>query len=118
MTFDTLGAVDQQEEIHARPTGQQPRHRRRADLPVNLFAAALARNRHAVRRLLETHVADEHGMCCGCTKGGTGLPGTRWPCALRFHAAAADQMMDGGLPPDTLGPSASHEDERSEGPGS
>jgi len=71
---------------------------------VNLFAAALARNRHAVRRLLELHVSDEHGMCRGCTKGGTGLPGTRWPCALRFHAAAADQMIDGGLPPDTLGP--------------
>jgi hypothetical protein len=66
---------------------------------MNSFAEALARNPAMVTRLMETHVSDEKGRCRGCPKAGTGLPGERWPCALRFHAAAAEQMLNGGLPP-------------------
>jgi hypothetical protein len=37
-------------------------------------------------RLLAAHQPDRGGRCRACTQGGTGLPATRWPCAL--HALA------------------------------
>ena len=64
------------------------------------FAAALARHPQTVHRLLEVHVPDGHGRCRGCSGGGSGRLGPRWPCTLRFHAAAADQLMGGGPAPD------------------
>jgi hypothetical protein len=40
-------------------------------------------------RLLATHLPDRSGRCRTCTQGGTGLPGTQWPCALHGLAEMA-----------------------------
>ena len=40
-------------------------------------------------RLLATHQPDRSGRCRTCTQGGTGLPGTHWPCALHGLADLA-----------------------------
>lgn len=40
-------------------------------------------------RLLALHVPDRTGRCRTCTQGGTGLPGTPWPCALHGVAELA-----------------------------
>jgi hypothetical protein len=66
---------------------------------MSSFAAALAHHPQAVHRLLQAHVPDRDGRCRGCAGGGSGLPGPRWPCTLRFHAAAAEQLMDGPRAP-------------------
>ena len=34
------------------------------------------------QRLLLQHVPDAAGRCRCCTKGGTGLPSTPWPCSI------------------------------------
>lgn len=60
---------------------------------INLFAVELAQHPDAVELILATHVPNRDGKCVSCTKAGTGIPSEPWPCALRFHAAAADQMM-------------------------
>ncbi|HXV93201.1 MAG TPA: hypothetical protein VD813_07890 [Pseudonocardia sp.] len=43
-------------------------------------------------RLLTEHVADRSGRCRACTKGGTGLPGERWPCTIRSVADEARRL--------------------------
>jgi hypothetical protein len=40
-------------------------------------------------RLLTLHLPDRSGRCRTCTQGGTGLPGTLWPCALHGIAELA-----------------------------
>jgi hypothetical protein len=40
-------------------------------------------------RLLAAHQPDRGGRCRTCTQGGTGLPGTQWPCALHGLADLA-----------------------------
>ncbi|WP_240157215.1 hypothetical protein [Pseudonocardia broussonetiae] len=40
-------------------------------------------------RLLALHLPDRTGRCRTCTQGGTGLPGTHWPCALHGIAELA-----------------------------
>lgn len=40
-------------------------------------------------RLLDAHQPDRNGRCRTCTQGGTGLPGTQWPCALHGLAELA-----------------------------
>lgn len=40
-------------------------------------------------RLLVLHLPDRTGRCRTCTQGGTGLPGTQWPCALHGIAELA-----------------------------
>ncbi|GAA3236184.1 hypothetical protein GCM10017691_34180 [Pseudonocardia petroleophila] len=40
-------------------------------------------------RLLTLHLPDRTGRCRTCTQGGTGLPGTAWPCALHGIAELA-----------------------------
>lgn len=40
-------------------------------------------------RLLAVHLPDRNGRCRTCTQGGTGLPGTHWPCALHGIASLA-----------------------------
>jgi hypothetical protein len=40
-------------------------------------------------RLLLQHLPDRTGRCRTCTQGGTGLPGTPWPCALHGIAELA-----------------------------
>ena len=41
------------------------------------------------QRLLALHLPDRTGRCRNCTQGGTGLPGTQWPCALHGIAELA-----------------------------
>lgn len=48
------------------------------------------------QRLLSSHRPDRAGRCRTCTQGGTGLPGTPWPCALHGIAALA-QRRHGGV---------------------
>ena len=49
------------------------------------------------QRLLIEHGPDTGGRCRGCTQGGTGLPGTIWPCALYTVAHLAfHHMRDAG----------------------
>jgi hypothetical protein len=61
------------------PTG--PRHFRLAD--------ELAPMVEVWERLLALHLPDRTGRCRTCTQGGTGLPGTPWPCALHGIAELA-----------------------------
>jgi len=42
-------------------------------------------------RLLTLHRPDRTGRCRTCTQGGTGLPGTPWPCALHGIAELAQR---------------------------
>lgn len=61
-------------------------------------------------RLLVRHLPDRTGRCRTCTQGGTGLPGTHWPCALHGiaelarrrhgHAQGAWAPAAGASPPD------------------
>lgn len=53
------------------------------------FADELAPMVEVWLRLLRAHVPDTAGRCRACTAGGTGLPGTPWPCALRSVAELA-----------------------------
>ena len=63
------------------------------DPPVNIelrrLAAELAPMVDVWQRLLEEHTADPAGRCRTCTKGGTGLPTTRWPCSIHGIADLA-----------------------------
>lgn len=59
---------------------------------MSALARELAQLPGVARRLLAAHVPDGHGRCRACTTPGTGLPGARWPCALHFYAAAAQQL--------------------------
>lgn len=43
------------------------------------------------QRLLSLHRPDRTGRCRTCTQGGTGLPGTQWPCALHGIAELAQR---------------------------
>ncbi len=61
---------------------------------MNELARELAWQPEITQRLLARHVADDRGRCRGCTKGGTGLPGAKWPCALHFHASAAARLAN------------------------
>lgn len=60
---------------------QYPRHLRLAD--------ELAPMVEVWERLLVLHLPDRTGRCRTCTQGGTGLPGTPWPCALHGIAELA-----------------------------
>lgn len=46
-------------------------------------------------RLLTQHLPDRTGRCRTCTQGGTGLPGTPWPCALHGIAELARRRYGG-----------------------
>lgn len=46
------------------------------------------------QRLLAQHVPDRAGRCRTCTKGGTGLPTTPWPCVIHGIADMARQSYD------------------------
>lgn len=47
------------------------------------------------RRLLAEHVPDPARRCRTCTKGGTGLPCTPWPCPLYGIANMARRSYEG-----------------------
>jgi hypothetical protein len=59
------------------------------------LAAELAPMVDVWQKLLAEHVPDRAGRCRTCTKGGTGLPGVRWPCSLHGIADAARRSHDG-----------------------
>lgn len=63
------------------PSAANGRHRRLAD--------ELAPMVEVWERLLAVHLPDRNGRCRTCTQGGTGLPGTQWPCALHGIASLA-----------------------------
>jgi hypothetical protein len=46
------------------------------------------------KRLLAQHVPDRAGRCVVCTKGGTGLPSTPWPCSIHGIAEMARRKHD------------------------
>jgi hypothetical protein len=46
------------------------------------------------QRLLAQHVPDQAGRCRTCTKGGTGLPTTPWPCVIHGIADMARRTYD------------------------
>ena len=46
------------------------------------------------KRLLAQHVPDRAGRCVVCTKGGTGLPSTPWPCSIHGIAEMARRKYD------------------------
>lgn len=58
-------------------------------------AAELAQMVDVWQRLLAEHVPDRHGLCRTCTKGGTGLPSTPWPCSIHGIAEMAQRRHDG-----------------------
>jgi hypothetical protein len=55
-------------------------------------AAELARMPALVARLLAEHVSDEHGLCRGCGRPGTGTPHVPSPCDLWIVADAARRL--------------------------
>jgi hypothetical protein len=60
-------------------------------------AAELASMVDVWQRLLAEHVPDRAGRCRTCTKGGTGLPSTPWPCSIRGIAEMARRQHDADL---------------------
>jgi phosphodiesterase/alkaline phosphatase D-like protein len=60
-------------------------------------AAELAPMVEVWQRLLAEHVPDRGGRCRTCTKGGTGLPSTSWPCSIRGIAEMARRRHDADL---------------------
>jgi hypothetical protein len=59
-----------------------------------LVAAELAPMVDVWQRLLAQHVPDSTGRCRTCTKGGTGLPTTPWPCVIHTIADRARTLHD------------------------
>ncbi len=53
------------------------------------LAAELAPMTDVWQRLLDQHVPDRGGRCVRCTKGGTGIPSTPWPCSIHGVADLA-----------------------------
>ncbi|WP_219418992.1 hypothetical protein [Pseudonocardia nigra] len=60
-------------------------------------AAQLAPMVGVWQRLLTLHVPDRAGRCRTCTKGGTGLPSTPWPCSIHGIAEMARRHHHGQL---------------------
>lgn len=58
-------------------------------LELRRLAAELAPMVDVWQRLLTEHIPDPAGRCRTCTKGGTGLPSTRWPCSIHGIADLA-----------------------------
>ncbi len=48
------------------------------------------------RRLLDEHAPNRAGRCNKCTKGGTGVPSTPWPCVVYSIAEMARRRHDRG----------------------
>jgi hypothetical protein len=61
---------------------------------LHQLAAELAPMVDVWKRLLAQHVPDRAGRCVVCTKGGTGLPSTPWPCAIHGIAEMARRRHD------------------------
>jgi hypothetical protein len=65
-----------------------------ASLELRRLAAELAPMVGVWERLLAQHVPDRAGRCRTCTKGGTGLPSTRWPCSIHGIADLARRRFE------------------------
>lgn len=65
---------------------------------LGLLAAELAPMVGVWQRLLAQHQPDRNGRCVSCTKGGTGLPSTSWPCSIHGIAELARRRHDSERP--------------------
>lgn len=91
--FDGGRAMSDAGENRGEPVAESARVRAPGlDLPR--LAAELAPMVGVWQRLIAQHVADRAGRCRTCTKGGTGLPSTPWPCALYGIAAMARRRYE------------------------
>lgn len=63
-------------------------------IELTRLAAELAPMVGVWQRLLVQHVPDRGGRCRTCTKGGTGLPSTPWPCSIHGIADLARRRHD------------------------
>lgn len=91
-----MGAARSEEEPVVRPLApvREIRPAPRGDL--GQLAAELAPMVDVWKRLLAQHVPDRSGRCVVCTKGGTGLPSTPWPCSIHGIAEMARRRHDEG----------------------
>jgi len=80
--------------VHAVAGVREIRPKQRGDL--RQLALELAPMVDVWKRLLAQHVPDRAGRCVVCTKGGTGLPSTPWPCSIHGIAEMARRKHDEG----------------------
>ena len=80
--------------VHAVADVREIRPHPRGDL--HQLALELAPMVDVWKRLLAQHVPDRAGRCVVCTKGGTGLPSTPWPCSIHGIAEMARRKYDEG----------------------
>jgi hypothetical protein len=78
--------------VRSVPDVREIRPPQRGDL--YLLAVQLAPMVDVWKRLLAQHVPDRTGRCVVCTKGGTGLPSTPWPCSIHSIAEMARLRHD------------------------
>jgi hypothetical protein len=78
--------VETREPVHGGGDNGMPEQQRVAD--------ELAPMVEVWQRLLAQHVPDRAGRCRTCTKGGTGLPTTPWPCVIHGIADMARRSHD------------------------
>jgi hypothetical protein len=67
--------------------------------PVQMhkLAAQLAPMVGTWQRLLDEHTPNRGGRCMKCTKGGTGVPSTLWPCVVYRVAELARRRHGRGV---------------------
>ena len=58
------------------------------------LAAELAPMVSVWERMIDQHTPNRSGRCRTCTKGGTGLPSTPWPCSIYGIAEMARRRHD------------------------
>lgn len=86
------GRVEDAPAVHAVADVREIRPHSRGDL--HQLALELAPMVDVWKRLLAQHVPDRAGRCVVCTKGGTGLPSTPWPCSIHGIAEMARRKHD------------------------
>jgi len=86
------GRVEDAPAVHAVADVREIRPHSRGDL--HQLAFELAPMVDVWKRLLAQHVPDRAGRCVVCTKGGTGLPSTPWPCSIHGIAEMARRKHD------------------------
>ena len=88
------GRAEDAPAVHAVADVREIRPHSRGDL--HQLALELAPMVDVWKRLLAQHVPDRAGRCVVCTKGGTGLPSTPWPCSIHGIAEMARRKHDEG----------------------
>jgi len=86
------GRVEDAPAVQAVADVREIRPHSRGDL--HQLALELAPMVDVWKRLLAQHVPDRAGRCVVCTKGGTGLPSTPWPCSIHGIAEMARRKHD------------------------